>query len=712
MAGTDLSTLGLVPEALIGRSAFDMYRGESAFLGDLRRALAGEAFASTVEMRGASLGCRYEPLVDGGGAVMGAVGIAVGLDERGQTGAHAAVAERETRREGFGSPDGLPRWKEWWFGELIENSPDLVILSWPDGRIRYVNPTVERLLGYRHEEFVALAGDLDELTGKIIHPEDRAFAAEELVGTAGEPGPRGVVAVRVRHKDGSWRHFEGYVNNLSDNPNVGGFVFVSRDVTKRVRAEEEIGRLNQHLEATVEERTAHLRATVEELAEKGRMLEESEERYRELVENVREGIGLIDIEGFIVEYCNGAYAEVLGLSPKELVGRSFLDFVDEGQREEALRQRDLRLEGVGSAYELTVTAADGKKKVLSCSGYPVFCQDGSCQQSVQTIVDVTQRKRAEEDLRRQADLLDLSHEPIFAWKLRGGIVHWNRGSEELYGFSKEEAVGSVSHRLLGTVHPVPLEQVENELERHGWWAGELEHTARDGRRVVVESRQQLARTSDGRRLVLETNRDVTERKRSEEALKESEERFRRTFQAAAVGMAHIAPNGSWMRVNDKLSEIVGYGREELSGLTFQDITHPEDLDLDLRHVRRMLAGEISEYFIEKRYIRKDRSRVWIELTVSLVRNPKGDPDYFISVVEDITERKLRELVPDPLTSREMEVLGRMAAGLNNPQIAKNLAYSLGTVKLCVRCILSKLGEEDRVASVARAIEIGLIPPSS
>ncbi|ABG05431.1 multi-sensor signal transduction histidine kinase [Rubrobacter xylanophilus DSM 9941] len=143
-------------------------------------------------------------------------------------------------------------------------------------------------------------------------------------------------------------------------------------------------------------------------------------------------------------------------------------------------------------------------------------------------------------------------------------------------------------------------------------------------------------------LLVRSIRYAVERERAEEALRESEERFRATFEQAAVGIAHVGLDGRWLRVNQKLCEIVGYAREELIELTFQDITYPDDLDKDLEHARRLLDGEIGTYAAEKRYFRKDGSVVWVHLTVSLVRDPCGTPKYFISVVEDITGRKRTE----------------------------------------------------------------------
>lgn len=126
---------------------------------------------------------------------------------------------------------------------------------------------------------------------------------------------------------------------------------------------------------------------------------------------------------------------------------------------------------------------------------------------------------------------------------------------------------------------------------------------------------------------------------AERALRDSEERFRATFEQAAVGVAHVSPAGRWLRVNQKLCDIVGYSREDLLSKTFHDITHPDDLGADLEYVRQMLTGEIKTYSIEKRYLRRDGATVWINLTVALIRGDAGQPDYFISVVEDISERK-------------------------------------------------------------------------
>ncbi|HEU0189020.1 MAG TPA: PAS domain S-box protein, partial [Gallionella sp.] len=136
--------------------------------------------------------------------------------------------------------------------------------------------------------------------------------------------------------------------------------------------------------------------------------------------------------------------------------------------------------------------------------------------------------------------------------------------------------------------------------------------------------------------------DITARKQAEKSLLESKQMFSTTFDLAAVGIARVAPDGHWLDVNNKLCDIVGYTREELLALTFQDITHPDDLDTDLGYVRQMLNKEITTYSLEKRYLRKSGEIVWINLSVALVWRDDGSPDYFISVVDDINKRKQAE----------------------------------------------------------------------
>jgi len=136
--------------------------------------------------------------------------------------------------------------------------------------------------------------------------------------------------------------------------------------------------------------------------------------------------------------------------------------------------------------------------------------------------------------------------------------------------------------------------------------------------------------------------DITRQKETDEALRSSEERFRATFEQAAVGMAHLAPDGRFLRVNDRLCSILGFSREAMLDKTWSDVTHPDDLSAGLLQVQELLDGRSGRHSGEKRYLRGDGAVAWANLTLSLVRTAAGAPDFFVGVLENIDERKRAE----------------------------------------------------------------------
>lgn len=206
-------------------------------------------------------------------------------------------------------------------------------------------------------------------------------------------------------------------------------------------------------------------------------------------------------------------------------------------------------------------------------------------------------------------------------------------------------------------------------------------------------------------------------------LRTSEARFEGTFEQAAVGIALVAPDGRWLRVNNKLCSIVGYAQDELLAKTFQDVTHPDDLDTDLGQVKRMLANEIDTYALEKRYFRKGGGTVWVNLTVSLVRKPDATPDYFISVVEDVSARKaaeqsLVEIQAAALAEQHRSQLAALnlmedavAARQQAEALSTTLAEQLDELR---RWQQAMLGREDRIIAVKQEVnallaQLGQLP---
>ncbi len=237
------------------------------------------------------------------------------------------------------------------------------------------------------------------------------------------------------------------------------------------------------------------------------------------------------------------------------------------------------------------------------------------------------------------------------------IIYVNPAFERTTGYSREEVVGRNCRFLQGEDREQPaLKELRAALREGRECRVVLRNYRKSGEMFYNELYISPVHDEGGRVTnFIGVQNDITARRQAQERLKESEEHFRATFDQAAVGMAHVALNGRWMRVNDRLCEITGYTREELLRKTFQEITHPEDFGRQAGLVRKMLAGEVSTYSLEKRYIRRDGSPVWVNVTVSLLHEESGEPRYFITLVEDISKRKQAEEERDLLLVREQLV---------------------------------------------------------
>ncbi len=272
---------------------------------------------------------------------------------------------------------------------------------------------------------------------------------------------------------------------------------------------------------------------------------------------------------------------------------------------------------------------------------------------------------------RMCGVVDAAVDGIITIDERGTIESLNPAALRDFGYSAEELLGQNINVLM----PSPYRD-----EHDNYLASYL----RTGQREIIGiGREVVGRRKDGstfpvdlsvsevrlgeRRIFTGIVRDITERKRAEEVLRKSEahsrqlaetlehrvaertaelttaeERFRGAFDAAAIGMALVAPDGRFLQVNDSLCGITGYSKDELLAMTFQEITYPDDLQADLDQAHAVLAGTIRSYRMEKRYFHKDGEIVWVMLSASLVRDADGRPSHFVAQIEDITPRKLAE----------------------------------------------------------------------
>ncbi len=191
----------------------------------------------------------------------------------------------------------------------------------------------------------------------------------------------------------------------------------------------------------------------------------------------------------------------------------------------------------GYELEHRIVLPNGSVRIVHVRGHPVADVSGTVTEYIGTSTDVTKQRAVEAELRKQAELLSLSHEAVLVREPDGRISFWNRGAEDTYGWTAQEALGKRSHELLQTTFPVPLEEIEAITREQGRWDGELVQVRRDGARIVVASRWSRQRDERGRpAAVLETNTDITARKRADESLRRSEQRYRNIFESAGVAI--------------------------------------------------------------------------------------------------------------------------------------------------------------------------------
>lgn len=267
-----------------------------------------------------------------------------------------------------------------------------------------------------------------------------------------------------------------------------------------------------------------------------------------------------------------------------------------------------------------------------------------------TVQDITDSKLAEEKIRKQQELTSQIIETI---PMR---VFWKDRDLRYLGCN------TLFAKDAGLTRP---EELIGKTDFDMGWKDQAELYRADDRKVMDSNTPKLSydepqTTPDGGSIWLRTSKvplhnetgvsigllgvyeDITSYKIMELRVTESEERFRKAFQNSAIGMALVGLDGHWLKVNDSLCQIVGYSEQELLGKTYQDITHPDDLQTDVDFVRQLLAGVLDHYQMEKRYFHKNGHVVWIRLSVSLIRDVEGKPIHFVSQIDDITEDKMLE----------------------------------------------------------------------
>lgn len=315
-------------------------------------------------------------------------------------------------------------------------------------------------------------------------------------------------------------------------------------------------------------------------------------------------------------------------------------------------------------------------------------------------------KALQESQERLAGIIASAMDAIITVDEQQHIILFNAAAEEMFGYQAGDVLGRPVDILLPERFRMRHRDHIRRFGKTGTTSramgrlGRLYGRRSNGVEFPIEASISQVKATDGQIFTV-ILRDLTEQVENEEKLIESEQRLRAAFEQAAIGIAHLSPDGRYLRVNRKLCEITGYTHEELLGRSFQEITYPDDLDKDLELESDVLAGRIANYSIEKRYIRKDGSLIWVTLTVSLVRGINDEPRYLIKLIEDITARKQTEAALQARTDEiktmtqqlwqtaKLATMGELAAS-----VAHELNNPLAILTLRIESLLSNLPETD------------------
>ena len=484
---------------------------------------------------------------------------------------------------------------------VIDTATDAIFMKDTEGRYQLINAAGARVIGRPVEEIVGKT-DQDlfspETAKQLMENDQRVLIGgtqhhfEAVIPFKGER--RTFSSIKTPHRD--------------PHGNVIGLVGVSRDITQQKRLEEQQGK--------------------------------SERLFASFMENLPGLAWIKDTAGRYV-YLNSAFERAFHVKLSNWKGKTDFDVWPESVASQ-FTANDRHVLAANTPI-LTVETApqdDGVHASL-VSKFPIPNEQGSPILVGGVAVDITERKQAEEALRLTQFAVDRAADLVFWIDREACFAYVNDAACQRLGYARTELL-SMTVADIDPNHQVKSwPQHWEALRQAGQLRFESVHRTKSGELYPVEVVANYA-MFEGKEYNFAFARDISEQKRAESALRDSEARWKTLFEYAGVGIAQLSLSGQFLRVNARLCQILGYSSRTLCQHTFQEITHPDDLEPNMRLLNELVASTRPSFSMEKRYIRSDGVWLWVNLTVSLVRSTSGAPAYFIKVVEDISERKQAE----------------------------------------------------------------------
>ena len=451
--------------------------------------------------------------------------------------------------------------------------------------------------------------------------------------------------------------------------------------------------LRRQISKLVEERTAELTQANEQLAreivERRRAeesLKESNRRFSDILSTISLVAVCLDCRGRIT-FCNDYLLDLTGWSRQEVMGRDWFELFIPPEIHDGLSQLFAagRLRAsLPAHHENEIITREGEHRVINWSNTILRDNSGKVIGTASIGQDVSARRQTEEALRSQAELIELTHDSIMVYSLDEQIIFWNRGAEQIFGWTKNDAIGKRVSSLLKTVFPLDVALLHEQLVLTGRWEGELIQTSRDGRTLVVASRWAVQLDGSGSPLaILVISNDITANKIAENALRESEERLKLSIAAGRMGAWEwniVTGHEVW---SDICLQIFGLTPEPFGDnhQNFVDLILPEDLPGHQEALDRAISLR-ADYKHEYRIRRPDSIVRWVSAQGKCYYDEAGRPIRMMGVVSDITERK--HLEEELIKAQKLESIGVLAGGIAH-DFNNLLMAILGNITLARRC---------------------------
>jgi two-component system cell cycle sensor histidine kinase/response regulator CckA len=445
-------------------------------------------------------------------------------------------------------------------------------------------------------------------------------------------------------------------------------------------------------------------------------LKESEHRFQLIAENIQEVFWIRDLEKNRTLYVSPAFEKVFGLTRESLYedSDSYKKIIHPDDLDVLNRANERRRKGIYTDIQYRITRPDGQLRWINSRTFPILNEDKQVHQTVGIAHDITERKQAGESLRQSEEryrtILDEMDEGYQEVDLAGNFTFFNEAFLKIFGYSAEEMTGknyslfAADEKIVKKVYRAYNNMFKTRipLKRFDW-----DIIRKDGARRTIEFYASLLTDSQDRPAGFRgIVRDVTDSKKAEEALRESEEKYRTILESTEEGYFEVDMAGNFTFFNQSLSRMIGYTEEEMRGMNNRAYMDQETSRKVFRAFNETYRTGVIMKYIDWELIRKDGSRVKVETSVSLRRDSSGDPVGFRGLVRDITERKraeealkkafqnLQETKDMLVQSEKLAAMGRLSSGaaheIRNPLNILSLNLQMLDIK-------GKLDDETRKA---------------